>query len=488
MLRLRTLSLGVVLVALSLALAQKRGLIQPVDLLQQPAVSHVVDRLRRLPILHSLLPAAPPSCSCADAAEAFNEQAACNLSGNVTDCCCTYAAVERVNRDEVKPLIEDLVKTPFFRYFKVDLYCECPLWPDDGMCSLRDCSVCECEEQEIPEPWRKAEAVEACDSVQLESDVDRTLAPHIKASLLSVRDWRGYRNPWMPEGDEKVEYSYINLLRNSERYTGYKGEHAARVWGAIYGQKMFAGAADPANCPPEQRVFYRLISGMHSSITAHVVNDYLIDEATMTWGPNLEMFKWRLGNPEVKDRVENLYFSYLFMLRAAMKAGPILAAADYHTGNPAEDAHTADIMRRLIGSEALRTACPIPFDEGRLWKEEGSEALKPELQATFHNITRIMDCVGCEKCKMWAKLQLLGIATSLKILFSTEDCSGAAGDKGLRLERNEVIALFNTLERLAAAVEVVRELSLQLSNGGKHPSGLGAIQDVTGGAPLTEEL
>lgn len=30
--------------------------------------------------------------------------------------------------------------------------------------------------------------------------MDRTLAPHIKASLLSVRDWRGYRNPWMPEG------------------------------------------------------------------------------------------------------------------------------------------------------------------------------------------------------------------------------------------------------------------------------------------------
>jgi ERO1-like protein alpha len=46
--------------------------------------------------------------------------------------------------------------------------------------------------------------------------------------------------------------------------------------------------------------------------------------------------------------VENLYFSYLFMLRAAMKAGPILAAADYHTGNPAEDAHTADIMRRWV--------------------------------------------------------------------------------------------------------------------------------------------
>ena len=49
-------------------------------------------------------------------------------------------------------------------------------------------------------------------------------------------------------------------------------------------------------------------------------------------------------------------------------------------------------------------------------------------QMTFHNITRIMDCVGCEKCKMWAKLQLLGIATSLKILFSAEDCGGNASD------------------------------------------------------------
>ena len=36
--------------------------------------------------------------------------------------------------------------------------------------------------------------------VEHESQVDRTLSPHVKANLLSVRDWRGYRNPWMPEG------------------------------------------------------------------------------------------------------------------------------------------------------------------------------------------------------------------------------------------------------------------------------------------------
>jgi hypothetical protein len=41
---------------------------------------------------------------------------------------------------------------------------------------------------------------------------------------------------------------------------------------------------------------------MHSSITANIVGNYLLDEGTGTWGPNLEMFKARLGNPWVKNR------------------------------------------------------------------------------------------------------------------------------------------------------------------------------------------
>ncbi len=55
-----------------------------------------------------------------------------------------------------------------------------------------------------------------------------------------------------------------------------------------------------------------------------------------------------------------------------------------------------------------------------------------------------MDCVGCEKCKMWAKLQLLGIATSLKILFSAEDCGGRPGGDagGERRTRGAPVAYF----------------------------------------------
>lgn len=415
----------------------------------------------------------------------------CQLEGIVPDCCCSYPAVERVNRDSMLPTLKELVTTPFFRYFKTDLYCECPLWPDDGMCSLRDCSVCECEPDEVPQPWREAEEAagvdgashESCASVQHESDIDRTIQPSIKAKLTSVRDWKGYKNPWMPD-DTGVEYSYINLMRNAERYTGYKGEHANRVWTAIYQQPCFEGVQNAsADIPPERRVFYKLISGMHSSITAHIAGDYLIDAEKGIWGPNMQMFKWRLGNPAARPYVENLYFAYLFVLRAAVKAGPILRETHFDTGSPAEDARTGELMRQLVDSQSLKHTCPIPFDEGRLWKGEGAEELRSELQVAFRNITRIMDCVGCEKCKMWAKLQLLGVATSLKILFSSEDCSGGVdaatkANPPLVLERNEVIALFNLLERLAAAVEVVRSLALEMVGPGKHPQGLGAIQDL----------
>lgn len=61
-----------------------------------------------------------------------------------------------------------------------------------------------------------------------------------------------------------------------------------------------------------------------------------------------------------------------------------------------------------MDNPVLKAACPVPFDEARLWKGEDSAALQKQLQAHFQNITKVMDCVGCEKCKLWGKLQLLG--------------------------------------------------------------------------------
>ena len=32
-----------------------------------------------------------------------------------------------------------------------------------------------------------------------------------------------------------------------------------------------------------------------------------------------------------------------------------------------------------------------------------------------------MDCVGCDKCRLWGKVQVSGIGTALKILFGLDD-------------------------------------------------------------------
>lgn len=34
------------------------------------------------------------------------------------------------------------------------------------------------------------------------------------------------------------------------------------------------------------------------------------------------------------------------------------------------------------------------------------ELLQAEFVSHFRNISRIMDCVGCDKCKLWGKLQV----------------------------------------------------------------------------------
>lgn len=50
---------------------------------------------------------------------------------------------------------------------------------------------------------------------------------------------------------------------------------------------------------------------------SHDCSDAPLTLVVVQWGPHLEMFKWRVAN--FPDRLANLYFTFLFVLRAAMK-------------------------------------------------------------------------------------------------------------------------------------------------------------------------
>lgn len=244
---------------------------------------------------------------------------------------------------------------------------------------------------------------------------------------------------------------------------------------------------------------------MHTSITAHIAARYPIgtvpdgvseseaiknfgpigtevDEYGTIWGYNLDIFHERIANHP--DRVENLYFLYLFMLRALMKARDQLIEMFFETGDANEDYRTRRLIHEIITDARLHEACPMPFDEASLWMGDASGEKRLELMGHFRNITKIIDCTSCEKCRLWGKLQVLGIAASMKVLFS--ETNGASEvDETFSLERNEIIALINSLGRFSSALSDIKYMeSLALADRGSSMNVSGeAAENV-----LQEEL
>lgn len=91
-----------------------------------------------------------------------------------------------------------------------------------------------------------------------------------------------------------------------------------------------------------------------------------------------------------------------------------------------------------------------------------------------------MDCVGCEKCRLWGKIQILGIGTAIKVLLMTpptpspassssscdhdvdaQDLQDEEDGRGLVLNRQEVIALLNTLNQLSKSIVFASRMMAQ---------------------------
>lgn len=136
------------------------------------------------------------------------------------------------------------------------------------------------------------------------------------------------------DDDTDASAQYVDLLANPERFTGYAGASSSRVWKSIYEENCFTPVKfiDPSRSAAEggsgfaplglmsssnneqvkglmmrrkeeekrvleslvaprdggddvcleKRVFYKLISGLHASISIHICEDYL-DRETGLW-------------------------------------------------------------------------------------------------------------------------------------------------------------------------------------------------------------
>ncbi|XP_055338193.1 ERO1-like protein alpha [Paramacrobiotus metropolitanus] len=398
------------------------------------------------------------------------------LSGNdVVKCACDALSLDHLNDKLLHPRLMTVLKRNFFRYFKVNLQRECPFWHDDGRCSIRDCAVKTCTADELPVSLRDLSANtvqekvdEACAQEERLSSVDTSLNAAQRADVGKWDTRAGDENFCVLDDEFSQDCCYIDLLKNPERYTGYTGPHANRIWRTIYEENCFQ-PSDPYSASNlaramvseaclEKKVFFRLISGLHSSISIHLCAEYL--HASGRWGPNLQEFLRRfddaLTEQEGTHRISNLYFAYSVLVRAIAKAARRFRNEQYFTGDVLEDEIIrADIQKLLDTVEA----CPNYFDETKLFCGEPAEArrLKEEFRLHFRNISRIMDCVGCEKCRLWGKLQTQGMGTALKILFTEVDTID-----NLKLKRSEVVSLWNAFGRLSSSMAKVQEFRILL--------------------------
>lgn len=471
----------------------------------------------------------------------------CQLEGKIDDCLCNVDTVDYFNNMKIYPRLNSILQVSdylssdfprndyfflhsqkdFFRYFKYNANKPCPYWNNTkDRCKSPSCGVKPCTVDEIPrglmisENCNKDEEAED----QLDSQVDATISDQARADLESWLDYDNSQGKFcdLDPDDYCPDCDYVDLTRNPERFTGYSGEAARRIWRAIYEEncfeppkrsgkdsstKAFSAAFLPKNLESmclEKRAFYRAISGLHSSITVHLSSQHPEGTADQksnhlfpgvgnseAYGPNLPLFLSRFDPDKTNGLgpywLKNLYFVYLLELRAITKAATYLETQTFYTGNDQEDKETQIAVKEILN---LMRSFPDQFDETSMFKS-GSRlerlTLKKEFRDHFLNISRVMDCVSCDKCKLWGKLQITGLGTALKILFSSEedalqkqsdnqflsdqiyinssDMSAASNQSAasLKLSRNEIVALFNAFGRLSTSIQQLERFRRMLS-------------------------
>jgi hypothetical protein len=207
----------------------------------------------------------------------------------------------------------------------------------------------------------------------------------------------------------------------------------------------------------EERVLYRLLSGLHTSTTISIAMNYYppsVRKNRTDWEPNPQYFMEKFqGKP---DYIRNLHFAYVVTLRALQKASPYLYNYEIRTGDIVEDETASVLLKRLLDSGILKSCSNIfsAFDESIMFQESNLDvvSLQQNFKGVFHNVSSILDCVQCQQCKLHGKMAMLGYGTALKILF-------VKNPENLALERNEIVALINTVTKLSESIRQVRELT-----------------------------
>ena len=341
-----------------------------------------------------------------------------------------------LNNQNLCDSLQKLRQTLFFRIFKINLEPECSIFHQEMICRDTACQICECSNNEVPRVWKQPSGIDENIVTQMDDDPFNKL----------VEKYNFDSKQWLLKEDiDPKDGTYINLLKNPEGYTGYKGAH---IWKAIFKENCFSEKY--SSLCVEDKIFSNIFTGWlavtNFEIGCNFKNRNTKEKyVNITYVANKFLYQ--------KDKIDNLFFLYSLILKAANKAVPFLIDYDYSSGNSTEDKITSKIIKEIFRHELKN------FDEiEEAFKDSYVEFqnyiysnMISELIIRFRNISSIIDCVTCSKCRMHAKLEVFGIATMLKIMFSK-----STDDLKESMSRNELVSFINLFAKLSKAVNNVQ--------------------------------
>lgn len=257
-------------------------------------------------------------------------------------------------------------------------------------------------------------------------------------------------NQWLKEDEINCKKGqFINLRRNPEAYTGYQGQH---IWNAVYDENCYNSKFQDFDCI-EEISFYKIISGLHSNINAHLsYNYYAFTNGYLEKQINVSMYNERIA--KYPERINNLFYIYSLLLKSFVNAESLIKDFKKETGNSLEDKETDKLIEDLF----------LKFENVNktFLKFENSSNLKKFLRFNkidqtilrFRNISEIFNCVACEKCKLHGKLQIFGLSAMMKILFNSN-----LESSNLNLSRNELIAFINLFMKVTNAIDYISKMN-----------------------------
>lgn len=376
-------------------------------------------------------------------------------------------------------LIEQLREHKFFRIFKIDLAKECPFWARREMCtSPGACQICECDDEQIPPPWKlkpiknfvdrnhynssKIEPWGEDDTFDASAYDKIWTVPYPETPILRSN---GLVSSVSDEGSKSA--SYVDLTLNRPGFTAYRGRN---IWRLIYQENCMGSMNNPlenvgtahafTRCT-EEEAFHKIVSGMQTAIMVlsseyhhskntpaehqKEIEEYKKKGRVMNtaafraqYSPDLKLFRERVATE--RAWLENLYFTFGVLLRTLCRVAPVLDTCDCDTGTRDDDARAKNDLRALVREPFA--ACREAYVNEPLFHRKQQLALKQ-----FHNISRIMDCLECEKCRLHGKVKIVALQLALR---------ASGNDTRVHwVERNEVIALVNSIGYFADSIMIL---------------------------------